>query len=338
MSRFDVIVPCYKYGHFLHDCVQSALSQDGIDLRVLILDDASPDNTPEVAAEIVRKDTRVTYRRHEVNRGHIDTYNEGFAWASGDYVMLLSPDDQLSPGALARTAKVMEANPEVGLAYGQQVLFTDTRPPLQAPSEQDFALRILTSQEFLNTACKTASNPITTATAMMRTSLLHSIGGFDKALPHSADMEMWFRLAARSSVVWIDALQAYKRIHQSNMQHQVVRAPLGDLRERHAAFEFFFQKDGHLLDDCQSLRSLAHRGLAADAFWAASRAFDGRDISTCRQFLDIACKLNPEVRASSEWRRLTWKRRVGPRVWSLLRPVVEWFRNNPLHATAHVAP
>ena len=50
----------------------------------------------------------------------------------------------------------------------------------------------------LPSACATASNPITTATAMMRTSLLHSIGGFDEALPHTADMEMWLRFAAHS--------------------------------------------------------------------------------------------------------------------------------------------
>src|SRR4051812_8374346 len=100
MSRVDVITPCYKYGRFLRRCVQSALDQQGVDVRVLILDDASPDNTPDVAAELLKEDSRVQYRRHAVNQGHIATYNEGLNWASGDYLLLLGADDLLTPGAL----------------------------------------------------------------------------------------------------------------------------------------------------------------------------------------------------------------------------------------------
>ena len=49
MSRVDVIVPCYNYGRFLRECVESVLSQP-VDVRVLIIDDASTDDTPQVAA------------------------------------------------------------------------------------------------------------------------------------------------------------------------------------------------------------------------------------------------------------------------------------------------
>ena len=49
------------------------------------LDDASPDNTPEVGAALARADERVTYVRHAANKGHIATYNEGIEWASAHY-------------------------------------------------------------------------------------------------------------------------------------------------------------------------------------------------------------------------------------------------------------
>ena len=91
MSRVDVVVPCYKYGHFLRECVESVLSQEGVDVRVLIIDDCSPDQTPEVAAELVQEDKRVEYRRHKVNHGHVDTYNEGLDWAAvvpGSHLLL----------------------------------------------------------------------------------------------------------------------------------------------------------------------------------------------------------------------------------------------------------
>ena len=122
MSRVDVIVPCYRYGHYLRQCVESILSQSHGDLRVLIIDDASPDNTPEVARALAAQDPRVEYRRHEVNQGHIATYNEGLDWADGDYVLLLSADDLLTPGALERAIAPMDAYPEVGVSFGRQIL------------------------------------------------------------------------------------------------------------------------------------------------------------------------------------------------------------------------
>src|SRR4051794_40019596 len=100
MSQVDVVIPCYKYAHFLPGCVGSVLAQDGVDVRVLVIDDCSPDDTAEVAAGLRAADPRVEFRRHAVNRGHIATYNEGLLeWAAGDYVLLLSADDMLTPGA-----------------------------------------------------------------------------------------------------------------------------------------------------------------------------------------------------------------------------------------------
>src|SRR4051794_4607901 len=122
MSRVDVVIPCYNYGRFLRDCVASVLGQAGVDVRVLVIDDCSKDDTPAVGAVLAAADARVEFRRHAVNRGHIATYNEGLLeWAAGDYALLLSADDLLIPGALARAAALMDAHPEVGMTYGWEI-------------------------------------------------------------------------------------------------------------------------------------------------------------------------------------------------------------------------
>src|SRR5437763_7992755 len=112
LGRIDVFIPCYNYGRFLPQCVNSVLSQVGVEVRVLVIDDASPDNTAEVAAALASEDPRVTVIRHTTNKGHINTYNEGIDWASADYMLLLSADDYLLPGALARATNLMDAHPE----------------------------------------------------------------------------------------------------------------------------------------------------------------------------------------------------------------------------------
>src|SRR3954449_10580399 len=132
----SVVIPCYKYGRFLPDCVRSVLDQEGVDARVLIIDDASPDDSAEVALRLAAEDERVEARIHEVNRGHIATYNEGLLeWADGDYSVLLSADDRLTPGALSRAVALLDANPTVGFCYGRPVHFTHPGPPPPARTQ-----------------------------------------------------------------------------------------------------------------------------------------------------------------------------------------------------------
>jgi glycosyltransferase involved in cell wall biosynthesis len=121
VSTVSVIIPCYNYGRFLRQCTESVLSQEGVDVSVLIIDDASPDGSAEVADELGRRESRLQVIRHAENKGHIATYNEGLAWATGDYLLLLSADDYLTPGSLARAAAIMDARPGVGLVYGRAV-------------------------------------------------------------------------------------------------------------------------------------------------------------------------------------------------------------------------
>src|SRR5690349_7034523 len=121
MSSISVIIPCYKYGHFLEQCVASVLAdQDGVDVRVLIIDDASPDSSAEVARQIAARDTRVEVAVHGTNQGNIATFNEGLLeWADGDYSILLSADDRVTAGALRRAADFLDANPRAGFVYGR---------------------------------------------------------------------------------------------------------------------------------------------------------------------------------------------------------------------------
>ena len=120
MNSVDVIVivPCYRYGHFLRECVESVLMQSFGNVRVLILDDISPDNTAEVGAELAREDSRVTLVRHHINKGHIATYSEGIDWISGDYMLLLSADHYLLRDyILEKYVNLLDGHPEVGYTF-----------------------------------------------------------------------------------------------------------------------------------------------------------------------------------------------------------------------------
>ena len=123
MTSFSIIVPCYKYGHFLRECVESILTQSIRDVQVMIVNDASPDGTATIAAELSRADTRVTVLTHASNKGHIASYNEALALIDGKYSLVLSADDLLTPGALERAAAALDAYPNVALCFGDDIPF-----------------------------------------------------------------------------------------------------------------------------------------------------------------------------------------------------------------------
>jgi GT2 family glycosyltransferase len=323
MATVSVFVPCYNYGHYLRACVESVLKQEGVEVRVLILDDCSPDNTPEVAAQLCREDARVEYRRHVRNVGHIRTYNEGLEWASGDYVLLLSADDMLAPGALARAAGVMDEHPEVVLTCGGEVRAAE--PKFDAVSDRGSSTcKILTGAEFWQKSCADGRNIVSTPTAVARTSTHKRVGGYSEALPHSGDLEMWLRLAAYGSVGVIQAVQGFYRVHGQNMS--VGFEGLRDLQQRKAAFDAAAATLGDRIPDSPRLVARAARALAEQAFWVGSRLFEEKRLLLSRQCLDGALNMCPELKDWRCWRRQQLKEFMGPGVWGVIRPLMVWAR------------
>jgi sugar O-acyltransferase (sialic acid O-acetyltransferase NeuD family) len=316
--RVDVIVPCYKYAHYLRGCVESALNQQGVDVRVLILDDASPDDTPAVAADLARRDPRVEFRRHVVNRGHIATFNEGLDWASGQYLVLLSADDLLLPGALRRAVAVMETHPNVGFVHGQAVVCEDPQSATERIHEGP-EYQLVHGETFLDTAFCYGLNMVQTPTVVARTRLQKQIGGYRPELLHTGDMEMWMRFAVHGDVAVLAAHQAYYRIHGKNMSSQY--RTISDLQMRFKAFEVIFREYSDKIADASRRRQEVVQLLSREVFYLANEAFDRGELADCRLGIEAARQINPAIAQSRAYRRLGLKKRLGPRLWSLLRVV-----------------
>lgn len=231
------VIPCYNYGHYLETAVSSVLRQPGVDARVIIVDDASPDGSGDVARDLAARDPRVRAVVHEENLGHIRTYNEGLRLVETEYVALISADDLIGRGSLGRAVSLMEHYPQVGLAYGRIATFTsdaDTLPRWHRPYH---LWRIWGGDEWTEGVAKSGYNPIASPEAVVRTSAMKQIGYYNPGLPHTGDLEYWLRIAARWDVGQIHGpIQAYYRVHGGNMHLTDFGSREADLRERYAAF------------------------------------------------------------------------------------------------------
>jgi glycosyltransferase involved in cell wall biosynthesis len=232
-----VVIPCYNYGHYLAAAVDSILTQPGVDARVIIVDDASPDGSGEVARRLAARDARVRTLVHEHNRGHIRTYNDGFALVETEFVSLVSADDIVAPGALGRAVALMQRNPGVGLVYGAIATFSDDDEKLPHRDRLYHLWRIWGGEEWIDGIVRSGYNPIASPEAVLRTAAVAEAGGYNPELPHSGDLEYWLRVAARWDVGQVHGpLQAYYRVHGGNMHLNDFGTREADLRERHTAF------------------------------------------------------------------------------------------------------
>lgn len=319
----SVVIPCYRYGHFLRDSVGSALDQDGVDVRVLVIDDASSDDSVQVASRMAAEDDRVEVRCHPQNRGHIATYNEGLLeWAEGDYSVLLSADDLLTPGALARATTVLEANPDVGFVYGHALSWRDTEPMPEARTDPT-GVTVWPGLDWLRIVCRLAHSVVASPEVVVRTSVQQRIGGYLPELPHSGDAEMWMRFALHARVAYIKGVdQAYYRAHGSNMT--TARVPIIDLRQRKAAYDAVFAAYSGRIPEAGRLRRRVERTMAKEALWEACRAYDRRsaDPTGIAELVDFAQSSYSGADRLPEYWGLRWRRRAGPRVCASLRPIM----------------
>jgi hypothetical protein len=325
MTSIDVIIPCYRYGHFLRECVDSVVSQQVPSLRILIIDDASPDDSAEVAGDLARQDPRIHLIQHAKNKGHISTYNEGIEWATSEFMLILSADDYLLPGSLGRSLDLLTKCPDAGLAFGHAMaIYSDEQPdrtngPIS--SDKPYSYRILSLRSFIEAS--RGGNIVPTATAVVRTELQKLVGGYRPELPHSGDMEMWMRFAAHANVGYIDAFQAVYRRHRGNMSTAYMRdCWLPDLKQRECAIDWFFRECGHLAPNREELRAILMRSLGRCALSHASEAFNNGDLELSLNIREFAIRVCPQLTRSWPWTKLLVKRALGPKGWSTLSPAV----------------
>jgi glycosyltransferase involved in cell wall biosynthesis len=320
MSCVDAIVPCYNYGRFLRECVESILDQP-VDVRVLIIDDASSDETPQVAADLAARDRRVEVVSHAVNRGNIATFNEGLAWASADYTLLISADDFLVPGSLLRACKLMDEHPDVGFVYGRVFRWHVDEPrPCYQPSPQGSKFTIISNYQFVSMMCA-EGNQIASPEVLVRTSLQRRIGGYRQDLPNWADFMTWMTLASKANVGYIDDYQAYYRIHGSSMH--VHADPMLYTQEHRMVLRSFFQQLERGFENYEHLRSLGFLTEAKLALLEACLAFDRGEIDHCRSLIRLALETDPKARSLAVYSRLRWKLALGPRAWAVLKPILK---------------
>lgn len=315
-STVSVVVPCHDYARFLPGAVASALGQRGVEVEVVVVDDASTDDSLDVARRLAGADPRVRVLAHRDNRGPVETFNDGLALARGEFLVRLDADDLLTPGSLARSVALARAFPTVGLVYGHPVHVVGDVPPSAMPDARMRARRwtVWPGRQWLADRCADGWNVITSPEVLMRSSVVHKVGG-QRPLAHTHDMEMWLRLAAFADVAHLaGADQAWHRDHAASLSARQVDV-VTDFSERAAAFAELASGVAAEVPGMPALHEAAHGALVRQVLRAGRYEIDRgrRDPAHIRRLMAAALATDPGLASTAAWRRLDADLDAAPR-------------------------
>jgi len=214
------VVPCYRLAHLLRECVDSILRQSYANFEILILDDCSPDNTPEVARSYT--DPRVRYIRNDSNLGHLRNYNKGISLAQGEYVWLISADDCLRrPYILDRYVQLMVKHPNIGFVFCPAVGLGDRgetevlKYSMRGSEDTIFPGREFLSNQLLNSDC------VVVASAMARKDCYSKLSFYPLDMPYAGDWYMWCLFALHYDVGYLSEAMVLYREHGLSMTNSL---------------------------------------------------------------------------------------------------------------------
>jgi len=121
-SKVSLIIPCYNYGHFAAEAIESALYQIYPPDEILFIDDHSSDNSVEVAKHY-EPDIKVEI--NSSNLGIIQNFSKAVEMTSGDYICFLGADNRFRSDYVDKAKTILDMNPDVGVAYTNFALFGD---------------------------------------------------------------------------------------------------------------------------------------------------------------------------------------------------------------------
>ena len=185
MSRVSIIIPAYNAAAFVRDTIDSALAQTHPDIEVIVVDDSSTDDTPQVLAEY---GDRIRVHR-QPNAGVAGARNTGAQLATGDWVSFLDADDVWAP---RKVAAQLEAAGSCRWVYSNRYNF-GARGVL--PEVQSDVTLMTDGDVFVPLLLR--GNFITVSSVMMHRGLFHDVGGFYHQKGGCEDWDLWLRIASR---------------------------------------------------------------------------------------------------------------------------------------------
>jgi glycosyltransferase involved in cell wall biosynthesis len=223
MMILSVVIPTWNRAHLVCDAIDSALNQRPGDVEVIVVDDASSDDTAEVLARRYGEAIRLV--RLNKRSGAGAARNAGAALARGEFVAFLDSDDVWLPGKLDAELRVLARFPDAEAVFSDTQNFFEHRPDAQTRFAQNGLLEATRGQVRWASECDwlwtNSMNAVQTCSVTVRRAALSRIGPklFAEDLECCEDWEFQMRVCHLCRVVLLPKVLAHVRRFDDNSRH-----------------------------------------------------------------------------------------------------------------------
>lgn len=200
----SIIIPSYNQGKFIRETIDSVLAQDYRPIEVLVLDGASKDETVDVLRSYGPPVGMTIQWWSEPDKGVCDAVNKGLARATGTIQAIQSSDDTFLPGAIRAAVNAFEADPSLGLVYGDVEYIDAASHYIGRTNLPPFTLGAYVAKQLF----------IPQPSAFFTKSAADRAGGWNENVSYAADADFYLRIATIAPAKKLDALLGQYRYHE----------------------------------------------------------------------------------------------------------------------------
>ncbi|HAC87340.1 MAG TPA: glycosyltransferase family 2 protein [Gammaproteobacteria bacterium] len=221
----SIVIPAYNYAQTLPRTVESVVPQLSDDCELIIIDDGSTDNTPQVISDLQQKYPEKIAAERKINGGLASVRNRGIEIARGDWLIFLDADDEMADGAIEHIRQHLDANPETRFVAGGHVSVSpngrrSAHTPGSMPDDPLARVRAYLLDKTLalsNGAC-----------VMHRDVFIR--GNYPEAFRSAEDIPVFTQVLASYPCSVLDEPLALIHKHADSLRHQFSHAKAGGLK------------------------------------------------------------------------------------------------------------
>ncbi len=213
MPRVSIIMPSYNHEKYIHDSISSILKQTFDDFELIIIDDASIDNSRDIINFFKKKDPRIKVKFHQKNLGTAKTINEALKISKGDFIAFTASDDIWLPHKLKTQMKVLNENDKLVVWSDGQLINEKNELIGKTFLERHNARNKKKNGNLFESLLR--GNYIFGTTRILKRDNIKNIE-FDEQFKHLNDYKFEVELAKNFQYHFIPEDLAYYRHHQDN--------------------------------------------------------------------------------------------------------------------------
>jgi len=220
----SVICLCYNHARFLHEALDSVVNQTYPNLEILVVDDASTDNSPALLQQYQARHPEIKLILHQKNTGNCQAFNEVFAQCSGEFIIDFATDDVLLPNRITEQVKAFaQLDNTYGVIYTDAELIDENsrfiRNFYKQNAQGEIPVLPPTGDVFAHILSHSFLCP---PTMIFRREVYAALNGYDATLAYE-DFDFWVRASREFKFFFLNQITTRRRLHPDSLSRQAYK-------------------------------------------------------------------------------------------------------------------